>query len=112
RTVPAMPAAPASASRPSSAARPGWAPPAEACGPTVLPDISDVRLSGGSQMTGSKRGALLLAALLAFGSAQAATVSAWVEMTGDAQSLRAIATEACPAAAADGKPSALSQRSA
>ena len=41
-------------------------------------------------MTGSKLGAFLLAALLVTGGAKAATLSAWVEMTGEAQSVRAI----------------------
>ena len=63
-------------------------------------------------MTGSKLGAFLLAALLVTGGAKAATLSAWVEMTGEAQSVRAIATDACPAAEADGKPLPLSRRSA
>jgi len=63
-------------------------------------------------MAGSKLGAFLLVALLAADGAKAATLSAWIEMTGDAQSVRAIATESCPTAQADGSPLALSQRSA
>jgi hypothetical protein len=61
-------------------------------------------------MAGSRFGALLLAALLVSGAARAATLSAWVEMTGAGQSVRAIATESCPTVEADGKPLALSQR--
>jgi hypothetical protein len=45
-------------------------------------------------------------------SAGAATVAAWTEMVGDAQSLRVIATDSCPAAAADGKALPLAVRSA
>jgi predicted phosphodiesterase len=43
---------------------------------------------------------------------RAATIAAWTEMVGDAQSIRAIATDACPMAEADGKPVPLAVRSA